>query len=389
MTRDSRHLLAGVVVALAAVLALPFPAYAQGPGSGGLAPQHNQPKTFRPEAGITEQIGVQVPLDTVFRDENDKQITFGEAMGGRTTILVPVYYRCPMLCTKALNGLLDAMRKMPPNFSAGEQFQVVTLSMDFKEHGAEARPKKKAYLNGDPNTGQLGYGRPSGEAGWRFLTGNEHAIAAVLNSVGYKFEFDKMMKEYNHPSALIILSPQGKVTRYFYGIGYDGEFEIDGEPVNVNGKLTRPHTTLRLSLIEAADGKGGSLSAGERLLMLCYRYDALHQGHALNILRIVQVGGVITLLVVGGGILWAVNREGILKDVLWRVALFVLICVAVSGLGLGSSLYRGGDKEFAAVMFGLSFVSIIGITVMAVRRINRGAPTPPAGQDVLPTGGTA
>lgn len=144
MTRDSRHLLAGVVVALAAVLALPFPAYAQGPGSGGLAPQHNQPKTFRPEAGITEQIGAQVPLDTVFRDENDKQITFGEAMGGRTTILVPVYYRCPMLCTKALNGLLDAMRKMPPNFSAGEQFQVVTLSMDFKEHGAEARGKKKA-----------------------------------------------------------------------------------------------------------------------------------------------------------------------------------------------------------------------------------------------------
>ncbi len=384
MNRVPRYALLLLTAALAAMVAWPPRAAAQPPGGGGLVPQHQrpQPKGFRPEAGITEQIGAQVPLDTVLNDENDKPITLGDAMGGKPTILVPVYYRCPMLCTKVLNGLLESLRKMPPNYTAGQQFQVVTLSMDPKEHGEHARPKKKAYLTE--------YGRPGAETGWRFLTGTEPNIAKVLDAVGYRFEFDKMMKEYNHPSALVILSPQGKVTRYFYGIGYDGEYEIDGEKVEVNGKLTTPKTTLRLSLIEAADGKGGSLSMGERLLMLCYRYDALHQGYSLNVLRIVQAGGVLTLAAVAFGALWMVKREGILRDVLGRVALFVLVCAAISGLGLGSSLLRAGDRPFATIAFTISAVSIIGIMVIAYIRSRTGAAEPPAGpNDALPSGGAA
>lgn len=387
MTRVTRYTPFALVAALAVAAALPLAARAQGPGSGGLAPKHDAPKGFRPEAGITERIGEQVPLDTVFSDEDGQPITFAQAMNGRATILVPVYYRCPMLCTKVLNGVLEALRKMPPNFSAGDQFQVVTVTMDPLEPASLAKDKKKAYLHGDG-----GYGRPGADAGWRFLTGKKENINALLDSVGYRFEFDKMLKEYNHPSGIIILSPQGKITRYFYGIGYDGEFEIDGEKVERDGKLTGPTTTLRLSLIEANEGKGGGLSAAERLIMLCYRYDALHQGYALNVLRAVQVGGVVTLLLVAAGVLLAFRREGMLGVALGRIAIFAMLCVAVSGLGLGGSLLRGGHREFAFGAFAFSLLSVIGVTFALLRRgpTAGAAPPPDAGHnDALPTGGTA
>jgi protein SCO1/2 len=370
---------------LAAWLALPLPARAQ-PGSGGLVPQHERPKPkgFRPGADIVEQIGAQVPLDVTLRDENEQPITFGQAMGGKPTILVPVYYRCPMLCTEILNGLLDALRKMPPNFTAGEQFTVVTVSMDPFEHSDLARTKKKAYLTE--------YGRPNTEFGWRFLTGTKENLATLLDTVGYKFEFDKMLKEYNHPSALIILSPQGKVTRYFYGLNYDGEFELDVDgPKDAKGKITRPTTTLRLSLIEAADGKGGSLF--DKLLFLCYRYDRLHQGYSLQVIWLVRIGGLVTLLLVAGGALYAVSREGLLRVALARVGIFALICVAVSGLGLGSSLLRSGERTFAAVALGLSVLAVLGVLLIAFRRgiAARAAANVPApgANDTLPTGGTA
>jgi protein SCO1/2 len=318
-----------VPLALAAVVAVLLSVSPARAGNDGVVPQHDrpQPNGFRPEARIDEKIDAQVPMDLVLRDENDQPITLGDAMAGRPTILVPVYYRCPMLCTKILNGVLEACRQMPMNFSAGQQFTVVAVSMDPKEHAALAREKKKAYLEGDPKTGQPGYGRPGAESGWRFLTGgNKETIAALLDTVGYKFEFDKMMKEYNHPSGIVILSPQGKVKRYFYGIGYDGEFEIpEGDATWPNGKkpelteselrdrksgertFTHPTTTLRLSLIEAADGRGGSLL--DKLTLLCYRYDALHQGYALKILWVVRIGGIITLAALVTAVVWMLRRD--------------------------------------------------------------------------------
>lgn len=380
MTRSTRYTLFALTAALATVVSLPLSARA---GNDGVVPQHQQPKGFRPEAGIAEQIGAQVPLDLVFRDENEQPITLREAMGGRPTILVPVYYRCPMLCTQVLNGLLDAMRKMPPDFSAGDRFNVVTVSMDPFEHGDLARSKKKVYL--------AEYGRPGAEEGWRFLTGKKENIAALLDTVGYRFEFDKMLKEYNHPSGIIVLSPQGKVTRYFYGIGYDGDFPLDVEGKrDETGRITRPTTTLRLSLIEAAEGKGGSLL--DKLTMLCYRYDALHQGYSLNVIWAVRIGGLITLLCVVAGALYAVSREGILRVVLARVGLFFLVCVAVSGLGLGSSLLRSGDTSAATVLISFSVAATLAVLVIAYRRgrsTRSELPAPVEGPNAMPSGGTA
>jgi len=305
VTRFVRLSLAvSAVGALAVLLALPGAAHA---GPDGVVPQHNQPNRFAPQARIDEKIGAQAPVGVVLRDENEKPVTLGEAMAGKPTILVPVYYRCPMLCTQVLNGLLKATREMPQDFSAGEQYTIVAVSMDPFEHSDLAQKKKQAYLNGDPHTGEPGYGRPSGEKGWRFLTGTKESVAELLDAVGYKYEFDKMLKEYNHPSSLIILSPKGTVTRYFYGIGYSGEFELDVPGVDKKAQVTRPRTTLRLSLIEANDGKGGSLL--DSIIMLCYRYDQLHQGYAFKVMTAVRIGGLITLAALVVLVVGLVRRE--------------------------------------------------------------------------------
>lgn len=316
-----------VTVALAALLAVPTPARA---GPDGVVPNHDQPKQFRANAGIDEKIGAQAPMGVVLRDENEKPITLGDAMDGKPTILVPVYYRCPMLCTKVLNGLLAATRAMPHSFSAGEQYTIVAVSMDPFEHSDLAQKKKNAYLNGDPHTGEPGYGRPSGDKGWRFLTGAKESVAELLDAVGYRYEFDKMLKEYNHPSSLIILSPKGEVRRYFYGIDYEGQFEqpngatwtgsgprpelteaekTPGGPNDLRAKrtFTGPTTTLRLSLIEANDGKGGSLL--DKITLLCYRYDQLHQGYAFKVMTAVRVGGAITLVALVALVVQLVRRE--------------------------------------------------------------------------------
>lgn len=299
MTRTAR-------LALAALAALAAPPAAHA-GPDGVVPKHDQPNRFPTKAGIEEKIGGQAPMQVVLRDEAEKPVTLAQAMNGKPTILVPVYYRCPMLCTKVLNGLLEATRAMPQSFSAGEQYTIVAVSMDPFEHSDLAQKKKKAYLEGDPATGEPGYGRPGGEQGWRFLTGTKESVAELLDAVGYKYEFDKMLKEYNHPSALVILTPEGKVSRYFYGIGFDGEFELDGPAEERNGKVTRPTTTLRLSLIEANDGKGGSLL--DKLTLLCYRYDQLHQGYAFKVMTAVRVGGALTLVAVVGLVAGLVRRE--------------------------------------------------------------------------------
>jgi protein SCO1/2 len=208
-----------------------------------------------------------------------------------------------MNCNLILRGLVDSLREMPQNFSVGQQFHVVCLSFDHREHGDLARAKKEVTLQE--------YGRPGAEHGWRFLTGSKESIAQIMDAIGYRFEFDKAYKEYNHPSAIILLSPQGLTTRYFYGFKYDGEIPVQGDMIELpDGTRKVPTTTLRLSIIEAADGKGGSVL--DRLILLCYRFDHLNKGYSLNVLRVVQFGGLLTLslLIVGVSLaLWQERRQ--------------------------------------------------------------------------------
>jgi protein SCO1/2 len=218
----------------------------------GVTPDADLPRKRTDVAGIDEKIGAQLPLDLPLRDENEKPITLRDCIQGKPTILVPMYYRCPMLCNLVLKGLVDTLREMPQDFSAGGKFNVVAVSFDYKEHGDLATAKKGVVIEQ--------YGRPGAEQGWRFLTGSKEAIPELMNTIGYRFEFDKSFKEYNHPSGIAV--PGGK-------------------------------TTLKLSLVEAADGKGGSLL--DKLTLLCYRFEHM-KGYSLSVLRTVQIGGVITVL---------------------------------------------------------------------------------------------
>jgi protein SCO1/2 len=266
---------------LLALLLLPAAALAQ-PGSRGLVPAAPL-RGANPEVGIDEKIGEPIPLDLQFRDETGRPILLRDCfLSGKPAILVLGYYRCPMLCSQVLNGLLDAMKPMP--LTAGKDFAVVNVSFDPKEHHEIASDKKKAFV--------AEYGRPEAEAGCRFLTGDRRAIDELTAAVGFRFQFDKVYKEYDHPSGLIILTPDGKVARYFYGISYSGEYKVATE-----GEVPQT-TTLRLSLVEASDGKVGSIL--DRLILSCYRFDHLERRYSFNILLAVRVGGVLMIVALAG-----------------------------------------------------------------------------------------
>ena len=276
----TRSLLA-LVVALAAAL----PAAAQ--QAPTLQPGEGQ-TVANPDVRIDEQVGTQLPLDLVFRNEANQEVTLGECFGGKPTILVLAYYRCPMNCTDVLNGLVDALRQFPPGFDAGKQFNVVVVSFDPKETPALAADKKKAYL--------AEYGRPGAEAGWFFLTGQRGPIERLTAAVGFRYAYDKVFKEYDHPSGVTVVTPTGTIARYFYGIKYDGNYRVPGGI-----------TTLRLSLVEASEGKVGSLL--DRLVLRCYRFDFQSHKYTPNVMLAVRAAGVLTVLLLAATVTFFKVRE--------------------------------------------------------------------------------
>ena len=278
---------------LVALLAFPAVALAQPPGNNGLAPTAPAAKT-NPDVGIDEKIGEPIPLDLQFRDETGRPILLRDCfLPGKPAILVLGYYRCPMLCSQILGnedgGLLQAMRGMP--LTAGRDFTVIYVSFDPKEHHEIAADKKKNFVEH--------YGRVEGEAGCHFLTGDRRAIDELTKAAGFRFIFDKVYKEYDHPSGLIILTPEGKIARYFYGISYVGEYKVATE------EAAPKTTTLRLSLVEASEGRVGSLM--DRIILSCYRFDHLERKYAFNILMAVRIGAVLTVAVLAGVIFFAVR----------------------------------------------------------------------------------
>lgn len=260
------------LLALAVALAAASPAAAQQapvvqPGEGRAVPN--------PDVRIDEQVGAQLPMDLLFRNERNEEVTLGECVNGKPTILVLAYYRCPMNCSDVLGGLVDALRAFPPGFDAGNQFNVVVVSFDPKETPGQAADKKKFYV--------AEYGRPGAENGWFFLTGRREPIARLTDAVGFRYAFDKAFKEYDHPSGLTVLTPEGKVARYFYGITYGGNYRVPGGT-----------TTLRLSLVEAGEGKVGSLL--DKLILRCYRFDFQKHKYTPDVMLAVRVGGVLTVV---------------------------------------------------------------------------------------------
>jgi protein SCO1/2 len=228
--------------------------------------------------GIDQRLNNQVPLNLRFRDETGQTVTLGSYFGKKPVILSLVYYTCPMLCTMAENGLLNALRDV--KFSIGEQFQVVTVSIDPTETPEMAMGKKAVYVGL--------YGRPAAKQGWHFLVGDEPSIRALAQAVGFHYNYIPETKQFAHATGITVLTPQGKVSRYFYGILY-------------------PARDIRLALVEASNEKIGN--PVDAVLLYCCQYDPATGKYGVVVARILRIAGVVTLVCMGT-LIFALSRGG-------------------------------------------------------------------------------
>jgi protein SCO1/2 len=228
--------------------------------------------------GIDQKLNEQVPLDLQFRDEAGKTVTLGDYFGKKPVILSLVYFGCPMLCTMAENGLLHSLQEV--KFSVGDQFDVLTVSFDPNDNAELAAAKKAVYVGL--------YGRQGADRGWHFLTGDEASIQQLTRAVGFRYKYDAQAKQYVHATGIMVLTPKGKIARYFYGIYY-------------------PSRDLRLGLVEASANKIGS--PVDEVLLFCCRYDPATGKYGMIISRILQMAGLITVLCIAS-LMLVLSRSG-------------------------------------------------------------------------------
>jgi protein SCO1/2 len=220
--------------------------------------------------GVTERLGQQLPLDLPFTDEDGRSVKLGNYFqAGRPVLLDLGYYRCPMLCNLVLNGFIEGLREVP-NWTPGDNFEVVVVSVDPLETAKLAKLKKQNYVRE--------YGRPESAGGWHFLTGSPESIAALTEAVGFRYTWVEERNEYAHAAVLVTLTPTGRVARYLYGVVFDPR-------------------TIRLTLAEASEGR--SVSALDQLMLYCFQYDPSSRSYSFAAINIMRAGGVLALIVVG------------------------------------------------------------------------------------------
>ena len=232
-----------------------------GPVTSGL------PSALR-NVAIEQKLNQQLPLDLTFSDENGQPVKLGQYFGQKPIVLSLVYYDCPMLCTQVLNGMVTSFRVLP--FQIGKEFDVVTVSFDPREKAPLAAAKKKVYVGYLPQGVQA-----SANQGWHFLTGDEASIRELTDAVGFRYHYDEATKQFAHASAIMVATPKGKLSRYFYGIDYSAR-------------------DLRLGLIESAQNKIGS--PVDQLLLYCYHYDPATGTYGAVVMNMVRLGGIITII---------------------------------------------------------------------------------------------
>jgi protein SCO1/2 len=220
------------------------------------------------QVGIDQKLNQTIPLNLTFRDENGQTVQLAQFFGHKPVILTLVYYNCPMLCTQVLNGVESGLKELQTDI--GKQFEVVTVSIDPTESHVLAKVKQEMYVGM--------YGRPDAAQGWHFLTGDEPQIKQLADAVGFRYAYDPDTKQFAHASAIMLLTPEGKISRYFYGIQY-------------------PSRDLRLGLVEASEGKIGT--PVDQVLLFCYHYDPATGKYGLLISRVIQAGGALTVLILG------------------------------------------------------------------------------------------
>jgi protein SCO1/2 len=228
--------------------------------------------------GIEQKLNSQLPLEATFRDETGAPVRLGSYFQGRPVIVNLVYYQCPMLCNLVLTGMVNTLRRLSLN--PGADFDIVTLSFDPSETPQLAAAKRQTYL--------AKYNRPGAAASWHFLTGNETQIHQVTEAIGFHYRWDDQQKAWAHASGIFIATPDGKISRYIYGVYY-------------------PDRDVRLSLVEASANKIGTLN--DQVLLFCYHYDPKNGKYGLVIVNIIRLLCTATVLILGAFIFTMLRRE--------------------------------------------------------------------------------
>jgi protein SCO1 len=245
---------------------------------GIMSPPVNVRPLYLQNVGIEQRLDAQVPPDLAFIDDTGRPVKLGDYFGKKPLILNLVYYTCPMLCGESLAGLSAAMKMI--KFDVGNEFEVITVSFNPKETPQIAAAKKKEYVKR--------YGRASAEKGWHFLTGSADSINVLTKAVGFQYQYDESRKQYAHATAIMVLTPQGHIARYFYGVDF-------------------PPKDLRLGLVEATSGKIGN--PVDQVLLYCYHYDPATGKYGAIVSNILKLGGALTIFIVAGMILIFLRLE--------------------------------------------------------------------------------
>jgi protein SCO1/2 len=277
MTVTTRSIVALAAFAVAATVSVG--AQADAPG---LRPAPGPPASALPGAlqavRFEQRLDTRLPLDAVFRDEQGQTVTLGDYFGKRSVVLAFVYYECPMLCNQILNGLVSGLGVLDQ--TVGTDFDVVAVSFDARETPVMAAAKKAAYVDR--------YARRGSEVGWHFLTGDEASIGRVTDAAGFQFAWDEQTQQFAHASGVIVVTPDGRLARYLFGIEY-------------------PPRDLKFALMESSDGRIGSVV--DQVLLYCYHYVAATGSYSLVAMNAVRLGGAVTMVMLLGFIAMSLRRD--------------------------------------------------------------------------------
>jgi protein SCO1 len=228
--------------------------------------------------GFEPQLNAQLPLDTNFRDESGRDVKLRDYFHGKPVLLALVYYGCPMLCNQVEQGVVGSLQML--SFNADRDYQVVFVSFDPRETPDMAAQKKAAALSR--------YHRPETASGWHFLTGKEDAIRALASAANFRYSFDERNNLFAHTSGIMLITPDGRISRYFYGVEY-------------------PSRDMRLGLVDASAGKIGTPI--DHLLLFCFHYDPETARYSATILKVIRLGGILTIFSIVAGILIFRRRD--------------------------------------------------------------------------------
>jgi len=278
MFRSNRYNFARTVVCLLAVLLFAHAAGAQLTGPPDKPRMEVAPDELK-NISLDEHLNGQLPLDASFVDDTHNPVKLGDYFKGKKPVVLQLgYYGCPMLCDLISQGATQSLKRLKLN--AGADYDVVFISIDPKEDWTLAQGKKRSYVDE--------YGRAGSAGGWHFLTGREADIKRVAQAVGFNYKWVASAGQFSHPAGLIICTPEGKISRYLYGVRFEEK-------------------TLRLSLVEASEGKIGTTT--DHFLLTCFQYDGRQGKYALAAMGLMRIGGAVTLVVLICVLVWLFRRE--------------------------------------------------------------------------------